>query len=88
MNVEEAMACGLEVAAADAGETSAYLTGRQLEVAELVAGGLSNKEIAGQLRVSVRTVEKHVDDSLRRLTLHSRAQLAAWLRDAREGTPT
>ena len=88
MNVEEAMACGLEVAAADAGKTSAYLTGRQLEVAELVAGGLSNKEIAGQLRVSVRTVEKHVDDSLRRLTLHSRAQLAAWLRDAIEGTPT
>ena len=88
MRSEEAMACGLEAAATDEGETSAALTGRQFDVAELVAAGLSNKEIAGQLRVSVRTVEKHVDDSLRRLTLHSRTQLAAWLRDAREGAPT
>lgn len=64
------------------------LTERQLEVAHLVAAGLSNKEIARKLRVSVRTVEKHVDNIFVSLELHNRTQLAAWLHDVEGGQPT
>lgn len=59
----------------------APVTERQLEVARLVAAGLTNKEIARKLRVSVRTVEKHVDNIFTSLGLHNRTQLAAWFRD-------
>jgi len=57
-------------------------------VAHLVAAGLSNKEIARKLRVSVRTVEKHVDNIFVSLELHNRTQLAAWLHDVEGGQPT
>ncbi|HYW22681.1 MAG TPA: LuxR C-terminal-related transcriptional regulator [Terriglobales bacterium] len=57
------------------------LTARQLEVALLVASGLTNREIAQQLHLSVRTVESHVDDALRELGFHSRSRLAAWVRE-------
>lgn len=53
------------------------LTPREVEVAHLVCSGLSNREIAQQLFLSVRTVETHVDRVLRKLGYHSRAQLAA-----------
>ncbi|GAB2867684.1 LuxR C-terminal-related transcriptional regulator [Nocardioides pacificus] len=53
------------------------LTARQRTVAELVARGLTNTEIAGALRVSTHTVEKHVGDVLRRWSLTSRAGIAA-----------
>jgi non-specific serine/threonine protein kinase len=56
----------------------ASLTAREREVAGLVAQGLSNKEIAGQLFLSARTVESHVDRALRKLGLTSRSQVAAW----------
>ena len=55
------------------------LTARELEVATLVARGLSNREVADQLVVSERTVESHVQSALRKLDLRSRTQLAAWL---------
>jgi predicted ATPase/DNA-binding CsgD family transcriptional regulator len=65
------------------------LTERQLEVARLVADGLTNKEIASKLRVSVRTAEKHVDNIFTSLGLRNRTQLAAWLYERREdGRPT
>lgn len=54
------------------------LTTRELEVAGLIARGLSNAEIASALFLSRRTVEGHVDRSLRKLGLTSRTQLAAW----------
>jgi DNA-binding NarL/FixJ family response regulator len=46
-------------------------------VAALLAQGLSNKEIAGYLVLSPRTVEGHVDNILRKLDCTSRAQAAA-----------
>ncbi|MDQ6874635.1 MAG: LuxR C-terminal-related transcriptional regulator [Actinomycetota bacterium] len=54
------------------------LTRREAEVAVLVARGLSNREVAVKLYVSVRTVEGHVDHILTKLGFRSRTQLAAW----------
>ncbi len=54
------------------------LTGREREVAALVAQGKSNRAIADELVVSERTVEKHVENALSKLGFASRAQLAAW----------
>jgi predicted ATPase/DNA-binding CsgD family transcriptional regulator len=53
------------------------LTRREREVAALLAGGLSNKEIAKDLVLSPRTVEGHVDNILKKLNCTSRAQAAA-----------
>jgi len=44
----------------------------------LVARGLTNRDIAAQLFLSVRTVEVHVDRILTKLGFHSRTQVAAW----------
>jgi predicted ATPase/DNA-binding CsgD family transcriptional regulator len=55
-----------------------HLTQREQEVAELVARGLSNREIATTLVVSVRTAEAHITHLLNKLELRSRAQLAVW----------
>jgi len=56
----------------------AALTKRESEVARLVADGLSNKEIAERLVISVRTAEAHVENILVKLNLNSRTQVAAW----------
>jgi len=58
------------------------LTARQQEVALLAANGLTNRTIAEQLHLSVRTVETHVNAALSELGLHSRIQLADWAREA------
>jgi DNA-binding NarL/FixJ family response regulator len=46
----------------------------------LVADGLSNKEIAGRLHLSVRTVESHVRHVLAKTGLVNRTQVATWAR--------
>ena len=56
------------------------LTGRQREIIELVAAGLSNKEIAERLVTSVRTVEGHVYRAYQRLGAESREELVKMLR--------
>lgn len=58
--------------------TDSTLSDREWEVAMLVARGLSNRQIAAQLIVSERTVDTHVSHILRKLSLVSRAQIAAW----------
>ena len=64
------------------------LSEREAEVVRLVAAGHSNKEIAGRLDLSVKTVETYKARSLEKLGLHSRADLVryalgrGWLRDA------
>ena len=54
------------------------LTDRELEVTALVAEGLTNKEVAARLQLSVRTAENHVLNVMNKLGLDNRAQLAAW----------
>ncbi len=53
------------------------LTPREREVALLLAGGLTNRQIAGELTISERTVTTHVDRILRKLGAASRSQVAA-----------
>jgi DNA-binding NarL/FixJ family response regulator len=51
------------------------LTPRELEVLELLAAGLSNKEIAERLRVSFHTVKFHVNSILGKLGASSRTEV-------------
>jgi DNA-binding CsgD family transcriptional regulator len=60
-------------------ERSGRLTRRELEIAGLLAEGLSNREIATRLVISQRTVETHVDHILSKLGMTSRTQVAAWV---------
>jgi DNA-binding CsgD family transcriptional regulator len=59
------------------------LTRRELEVADLVADGLSNPDIAARLFISVRTAQGHVENILRKLGFNSRSQIAAWVTERR-----
>jgi predicted ATPase/DNA-binding CsgD family transcriptional regulator/tetratricopeptide (TPR) repeat protein len=61
-------------------DAAAVLTRREREIAELVASGLSNREIAGRLFISKRTVDAHVDHIFGKLELSSRVQLTVLLR--------
>lgn len=58
------------------------LTRRQLDVARLMSLGLSNKEIARDLCLSLATVKHHVHHVLEKLHLDRRAQVSARLRDS------
>ena len=82
MSMDEAVAYALDErwqpVAAEAVTASTPLTRREQEVADLIAQGLSNKEIAAKLVISQRTAESHVDHILTKLALANRAQVAAW----------
>jgi pimeloyl-ACP methyl ester carboxylesterase/DNA-binding CsgD family transcriptional regulator len=59
------------------------LTSREIEVAGLVADGLTSQAIARRLSVAPRTAEAHVENIRRKLQVHSRAQIAAWVTEHR-----
>ncbi len=59
------------------------LSGRELEVARLVAEGFSSKEIAARLDLSVRTVEKHRANIMDKIGVHEVASLVRWCMQAR-----
>jgi DNA-binding NarL/FixJ family response regulator len=54
------------------------LTEREVEVLRLVAKGLTAKQVADRLVLSHRTIENHVQSTLRKLQLHNRAQLVRY----------
>jgi pimeloyl-ACP methyl ester carboxylesterase/DNA-binding CsgD family transcriptional regulator len=64
------------------------LTARELEVARLVADGLTNMAIASRLSIAPRTAETHVENIRRKLEVRSRAQIAAWITEHKIGRPT
>lgn len=55
------------------------LTARQGQVAALIRRGLTNRQIAEELRIAERTVDAHVQNMLDRLGVSSRAQIAGWV---------
>ncbi|MEU3650080.1 LuxR C-terminal-related transcriptional regulator [Lentzea sp. NPDC034063] len=55
------------------------LTRRELEIAELVADGASNKAIASRLVISPRTVSTHLQNIMGKLGFNSRTQIATWI---------
>lgn len=57
---------------------SVRMTPRERDVINLIAEGLSNKEIAGRLRIATHTVKSHVRNVMEKLTLHTRLQIAAY----------
>ena len=71
----------------DAAPVALHLTRREQEVATLVAQGMTNKQIAEQLTLSVRTAESHVERIRSKLGFHTRAQVAVWATEM-YGPPT
>lgn len=63
---------------------SVRMTKREREVINLIAEGLSNKEIAARLHIATHTVKSHVRNVMEKLTLHTRLQIAAFAH--RDGT--
>jgi DNA-binding CsgD family transcriptional regulator/sugar lactone lactonase YvrE len=59
------------------------LSRRELEIARLVAEGLTNREIAARLFLSERTVDGHLEHVREKLGVNTRAQIATWV--ARQG---
>jgi DNA-binding NarL/FixJ family response regulator len=74
---------GLHADLADVDEDLDRLTEREREVMRLIARGYSYREVAGELFISVKTVETHMSNVLRKLQLSSRHELTRWASDRR-----
>jgi DNA-binding NarL/FixJ family response regulator len=91
MSVEDVIAFALEEkadrppAGVSRDPSDSGLTSRERQVAELVAEGLTNRQIANRLTISQRTAEGHVEKVLTKLGFNSRAQIAAWVVERRAG---
>ena len=68
---------------ASSGAEDILLSPRELEVALLVARGLTNRQIASELSISEHTVANHVAKILRKLEFDSRSQITAWVVERR-----
>jgi non-specific serine/threonine protein kinase len=77
LTLDEALAAGLSDRPDVRWPAGGGLTRRESEVAELVARGMTNREIAAQLHLSTRTVETHVDHILTKVGLSTRTKLVA-----------
>jgi two-component system response regulator NreC len=51
------------------------LSGRERQVLELVAGGMTNREIGARLGLSPKTIARHRERIMRKLNMHSRLEL-------------
>lgn len=65
----------------DGAFSSPTLTRRERQAAELIRSGLSDKEIARQLNISLATTKSHVHNLLGKLHLRRRSQVSEWLRE-------
>jgi DNA-binding NarL/FixJ family response regulator len=71
------MVSGATAGQADSASALSQLTAQERAVADLVAGGLTNKEVAAQMFISVKTVQYHLTRIYSRLGIRSRSELAA-----------
>lgn len=78
----ELAACGVRPARRSRVEAHVELTPQERMVARLVAEGHSNREVAGELYVSVKTVEHHLSRVYAKLGVRNRVQMSAALPDA------
>ncbi len=54
------------------------ISGREMEIIELVAAGLTNQEIAQKLEISKRTVDNHISNILTKTSTDNRVALVRW----------
>jgi DNA-binding CsgD family transcriptional regulator len=59
-------------------QSPASLSGRELEILDLVATGLTNSEIAERLEISKRTVDNHMSNILTKTKTENRVELVRW----------
>jgi len=80
LSSESAAALALEEPARGeaGGQAPVPLTGREREVAALVARGLTNRQVGARLGISDRTVESHIEHLRQKLGLGSRTAIAVW----------
>jgi DNA-binding CsgD family transcriptional regulator len=83
---QELAACGLAPAKRSAFDPS-RLTAQELAVARLVAVGMSNRQVASELFISIKTVQFHLTHIYAKLGVGSRAELAARFRDNETSAP-
>ncbi|TMV45437.1 response regulator transcription factor [Paenibacillus mesophilus] len=77
--VSQALTRGLRQRSTQSGQDDgAGLTGREMEVMLLIADGKSNKDIADELHISIKTVKTHVSNLLMKCEVEDRTQLAIY----------
>lgn len=69
---------GIHLAGTEIKNKASSLTNRELEVLTYIAKGLSKKEIAKTMHLSVKTVENHTASVMNRLDIHDRVGLTRW----------
>jgi len=77
-SMQEAVRFALGRSAETAYDGQSHLTGREIQVARLIASGHTNAEVAARLRISGRTVDAHVEHIRNKVGLRTRAQIAVW----------
>jgi DNA-binding NarL/FixJ family response regulator len=60
--------------------SSPELTSREVQIAQMIAAGMSNKDIARRLSIRLTTTKTHVHNILGKLNLQRRGQTASWMR--------
>jgi non-specific serine/threonine protein kinase len=78
MNIQEAVDYAIGAVPAKILANGSPLTGRETQVALLVAEGMTNPEIAKRLRMADRTADAHVEHIRNKLGLRTRSQIAVW----------
>jgi DNA-binding NarL/FixJ family response regulator len=69
---------GAETPSGNGSRPAVKLTSREIEVLQLIAEGYANKQIAGDLEISIKTVEKHRQNLMDKLHIHETASLTRY----------
>lgn len=78
MSFDQAVRLGLGRAVEPDGDGHTALTPREVQVARLIASGLTNPQMARRLRIASRTADAHVEHIRNKLGLRTRSQIAVW----------